>query len=160
LGYEGNIAKIFFSSYFAEMNWKGRKPRTKYDITNTLLDRGYTTLFNFVESLLRIYGFDIYCGIYHQFFFQRKSLVCDIVEPFRCIIDQSIRKANNLQIIDKKDFEAYDNQFTLPYKNSKKYSKIFLEAIMNHKEEIFLYIQSYYRCFITDKTSKIPNFII
>lgn len=159
LGYEGNISKIFFSIYFSEMNWKGRKPQTKYDITNTLLDRGYTTLFNFIESLLRIYGFDIYSGIYHQFFFQRKSLVCDLVEPFRCIIDQSLRKSNNLKIIDRKDFEIYNNQYYLPYKNNKKYSKIFLEAILKHKEEIFLYIQNYYRCFITDKKIN-TNFII
>jgi len=158
LGYEGNVAKIFFSAYFSEMQWHGRKPRTKFDITNTLLDRGYTTLFNIVESLLRIYGFDIYCGIYHQFFYQRKSLVCDLVEPFRCIIDKSIRKAYNLGQIDEKDFEIYHHQYTLPYKNNKKYSKILFEAVMENKEEIFLYIQRYYRNFITGKISELKPF--
>ncbi len=160
LGYEGNIAKLFFSVYFEEMNWHGRKPRIKFDITNTLLDRGYTTLFNIVESLLKIYGFDIYAGIYHQFFYQRKSLVCDLVEPFRCIIDKALRKAYNLDQIDKKDFEVFQNKYVLPYKNSKKYSKIFLEAIMEHKEEIFIYTQKYYRSFISGKISTFPNFEI
>ena len=159
LGYEGNVSKLFFSAYFSQMKWHGRKPRTKFDTTNTLLDRGYTTLFNVIESLLRIYGFDIYCGIYHQFFYQRKSLVCDVVEPFRCIIDKSIRKAHNLGQINPKDFEIYNHQYILPYKNSKKYSKIFLEAIMENKEEIFLYIQKYYRSFITEKISDMKSFI-
>lgn len=160
LGYEGNAAKIFFSLYFSQMNWHGRKPRTKYDISNTLLDRGYTTLFNVVESLLRIYGFDIYCGVYHQFFYQRKSLVCDLVEPFRCIIDQALRKAYNLGQIDLKDFVIYGHQYDLPYKNGGKYSRIFLEAIMENKEEIFLYIQKYYRTFIRGDIKKLPHFTI
>lgn len=160
LGYEGSVAKQFFALYFSEMNWHGRKPRTKYDIPNTLLDRGYTTLFNVVESLLRIYGFDIYCGIYHQFFYQRKSLVCDLVEPFRCIIDQALRKAYNLGQIDESDFIIAGNRYDLPYKNGGKYSRIFLEALMERKEDIFLYCQKYYRNFLKGTERVLPVFEI
>ena len=159
LGHEGSAAKIFFSAYFSDMKWHGRKPRTKFDIVNTLLDRGYTTLFNIVESLLKIYGFDVYCGVYHQFFYQRKSLVCDIIEPFRCIIDKALRKAHHLGQIHEKDFSIYGHQYVLEWKKSAPYSKIFLQAIMKNKEEIFLYTQQYYRNFITEKFSNLPFFI-
>ncbi|PIP17918.1 MAG: CRISPR-associated endonuclease Cas1, partial [Parcubacteria group bacterium CG23_combo_of_CG06-09_8_20_14_all_35_9] len=47
LGIEGNLSKRFFSQYFSEINWYKRLPRTKVDITNLLLDLGYTLLFNF-----------------------------------------------------------------------------------------------------------------
>ena len=100
LGIEGNASKIFFSSYFRSLRWKRREPRCRQDINNLLLDIGYTYLFNFIEGLLSLYGFDIYCGVYHTFFYQRKSLVCDIIEPFRCIIDRRLRKAHNLGQID------------------------------------------------------------
>lgn len=83
MGLEGLGARLFFGEWFGNLDWKGRKPRTKCDPINVLLDMGYTYLFNFIESLLLLYGFDIYKGVYHQVFYQRKSLVCDLVEPFR-----------------------------------------------------------------------------
>jgi len=145
LGFEGNVAKIFFSSYFQPFKWFGRKPRTKFDEANVLLDIGYTYLFNFIDANLRLYGFDTYKGFYHTFFFQRKSLVCDLVEPFRCIIDRALLKAFNLQQFDKNDFEFKKNQYHIKKGCGKKYTRVFLEAIMDQKENIFLYIQKYYR---------------
>ena len=150
LGFEGNAAKIFFSSYFQPFKWFGRKPRTKFDEVNVLLDIGYTYLFNFIDANLRLYGFDTYKGFYHTFFFQRKSLVCDLVEPFRCIIDQALLKAFNLRQFDKNDFEIRKNQYHIKRGCGKKYTRIFLEAIMSNKEEIFIYIQKYYRNIIKE----------
>lgn len=160
LGLEGSAAKVFFSVYFQDFKWSGRKPRTKYDVTNTLLDMGYTTLFNFIESLLRMYGFDIYCGVYHQFFYERKSLVCDLVEPFRCIVDETVRKAYKLGQIDEKDFYIQGHQYLLKRDKTGKYSRLFLEAIMNHKEPLFCYIQKYYRTFVRGEISNFPSFQI
>jgi len=82
----------------------GRYPRTKIDKNNLLLDMGYTFLFHFIETLLCLYGFDLYEGFYHKRFYQRKSLVCDVQEPFRCIIDEALKKAYNLGRISEKDF--------------------------------------------------------
>ncbi len=145
LGLEGNASKVFFAEYFKEMDFIGRKPRTKYDELNVLFDIGYTYLFHFIDAHLRLYGFDTYKGFYHTFFYQRKSLVCDLVEPFRCIIDESIRKAHNLGQFDVKDFEIKYNKYKIKRGKGQKYSKIFLVAIMARKEEIFLFLQKYYR---------------
>jgi CRISP-associated protein Cas1 len=160
LGIEGSASKAFFGAYFREMKWHGRKPRTKYDIPNTLLDVGYTLLFNFLEAHLRLYGFDLYCGVYHQFFYERKSLVCDMVEPFRCIIDRALRKAWNLQQIDEKDFQIFQHQYQLSWKHSRKYAKIFLMGIMEEKEAIFHFVQGVYRAFVKKDFQNIPAFLI
>ncbi|NLZ61513.1 MAG: type V CRISPR-associated endonuclease Cas1 [Acholeplasmataceae bacterium] len=154
LGIEGNASKIFFPAYFRQMNWIRREPRTKRDINNLLLDIGYTYLFHFVEAMTAIYGFDVYCGVYHTFFYQRKSLVCDLVEPFRCIIDQRLRKAYNLKQIDENDFFQKNGQYHLEYKKQGKYTKLFMKDILEYKEDIFLYIQTYYRWFMKDKELK------
>ena len=151
LGFEGTASKLFFPVYFRPLEWIRREPRTKRDINNLLLDIGYTYIFNFIEALTAIYGFDVYCGVYHTFFYQRKSLICDLVEPFRCIIDQRLRKAHNLKQIDENDFYIKDNQYQLTYKNQAKYTSLFMKDILANKKEIFIFIQAYYRWFMKNK---------
>jgi CRISPR-associated protein Cas1 len=154
LGLEGNVSKIFFGVYFKNMSFKGRRPRCKDDIYNLLLDIGYFYLFNFIEANLELYGFDTYCGFYHKLFFQRKSLVCDLVEPFRCIIDKQLRKSYNLGQIDENDFYVKNGQYYIKREFNKKYSELFLKEILFNKEEIFLYVQKYYRCFMKEEKIK------
>ena len=151
MGIEGISAKLYFNSLFSSYNWKSRQPRTKCDMTNTLMDIGYTILFNIVNAILEMYGFDVYVGILHTQFFHRKSLVCDLEEPFRPIVDQVILKALNLGQVKETDFWKNQNQYILPWKNSKKYISLILEAIMEYKNEIFIFLQSYYRAFMRDK---------
>lgn len=148
LWYEGNISKLFFTNYFSDVGWYARKPRTKCDINNVLLDIGYTYLFHLVEGLLRLYGFDNYYGVYHRTWYSRKSLALDVMEPFRCIIDKALLKAYNLGQIDQKDFIFENGQYVLPWQKSKKYTAIFLKEIMAHKKEMFYFVKDYYKYFM------------
>lgn len=154
LGIEGSAARVYFPQMFDTINWNGRKPRIKSDYLNTTLDIGYSLLFNMVDSLLQVYGFDVYCGVYHREFYMRKSLSCDLMEPIRPIIDLKVRKAVNLKQIKKDDFKVFDKRWTLSYKKSPEYIGILMEELMDYKEEIFLYIQSYYRNFMKGKAAK------
>lgn len=151
LGTEGIASKVYFKQMFDEVDWQGRKPRTKQDISNLLLDIGYTQLFHFIDALLNLYGFDTYQGVYHQIFYQRKSLVCDLVEPFRTIVDQRVRKAYQLGQVNKEDFSFVNGQYRLFGKSSQAYIALLLKGLLEHKADIFLYIQSYYRAFMQDK---------
>lgn len=151
LGIEGIAAREYFKIMFRDCNWTARRPRVKHDPINLLQDIGYTILFNFIEGLLNLYGFDIYKGVYHQCFYQRKSLVCDIVEPFRPIIDARIKKAYSLGQIQDEDFVITDKQYRIFGKNSKPYIEWLLKEILTNKESMFLFVQQYYRCFIREK---------
>lgn len=161
LGIEGGASRYFFRSYFSEMNWRRRIPRGKADPENILLDIGYSMLFNYVDSLLRLFGFDTYRGIYHQLFFQRKSLSCDIEEPFRCIIDRKLLKMHNLGQIRKEDFQysSKRKQYFLGYKESPRYAQLFMEAILERKEEIYSYVRDFYYA-ILNGTDDFPEFDI
>ena len=118
-------------------------------------------LFNIVDAILQVYGFDTYYGVFHKCFYMRKSLVCDIMEPMRPIIDYQVRKAINLEQCKVEDFDAYNNRWVLKYKNSPEYVKFLMKAILDYKEEIFIYIQSYYRYFMKRKSaSELPRFNI
>ncbi len=151
LGIEGIASRVYFQQMFNEIGWKGRKPRVKADIVNVLLDIGYTQLFNLIDALLNLYGFDTYQGVYHQTFFQRKSLVCDLVEPFRPLVDDCIRKAYNLNQIDNKHFDFTNGQYSLKISESKHYISLLLKSLLDNKQQIFIYIQTYYRAFMQSK---------
>ena len=160
LGVEGVSSRLYFTYMFDNMNWNGRSPRTKKDIINLLLDIGYMQLFHIIDAMLNLYGFDTYKGVYHKEFYQRKSLVADIIEPFRSIVDYEIRKAYNLGQIKEDDFDFIDGQYKLFGDKAKPYITLLLNAILEYKNEIFLYIQQYYRAFMRDKPiSAYPFFI-
>lgn len=151
LGIEGSAARVYFSQMFDNVSWKGRKPRIKNDFINATLDIGYNMLFNMIDSLLQVYGFDVYCGVYHKEFYMRKSLACDLMEPLRPLIDLKIRKAINLGQCKEEDFKVFKGQYSLDYKKSSYYISFIMEAIIEYKGEIFLFIQRYYRAFMKEK---------
>lgn len=159
MGLEGTASRVFFSAYFRQLDWKRREPRCKRDITNLLLDIGYTYLFQFIAALLSLYGFDLYCGVHHRFFYQRMSLVCDMVEPFRCVIDRRIRKAHNLGQINNDDFFFRDGHWNLEWNQQSRYVKLFFKDILAEKESMFLFCQRYYRWFVRERPiAEFPNF--
>ena len=113
MGLEGTVAKTYFSAYFQNQNWRGRHPRMKSDVLNVTLDIGYSILFNFMESFIRMFGFDLYVGVYHRLWFKRKSLVCAWMEPFRCIIDHATLLAFNRKQFSEKDFKLIKQEYHL-----------------------------------------------
>ena len=151
MGIEGIAAKVYFANMFNNVEWKGRRPRIKSDYINVILDIGYNLLFNFIDAILTAFGFDTYCGNLHRVFYMRKSLVCDIVEPFRPIIDMQVRKSINLNQFKEDDFELYNNRYALPWKISPHYTKILANVIITNKDEMYKYIQNYYRAFMRNK---------
>jgi CRISPR-associated endonuclease Cas1 len=161
MGLEGKAATIFFANYFEPFAWKSRSPRTKIDPLNATLDIGYTILFNYIEAFVRLFGFDPYKGVYHQLWFKRKSLICDLVEPFRCLIDQQVRKAFNLNQCKTDDFNLIKNEYILKREKNSDYTRMFYDVLIEQKSEVFRYVQTYYRCFMQQKESdSYPRFLI
>ena len=161
MGYEGFSSKVFFAAYFQDLHWKARCPRAKCDAINVTLDIGYTILFNFIECFLRMFGFDLYVGVFHRLWFKRKSLVCDVMEPFRCIIDRAVRTAYHRKQFSEKDFTIEKGEYRLKRELSQDYYKVFVEALISQKMSIFIYVQSYYRAFMRNASSEsFPQFTI
>lgn len=159
MGIEGNAAKLYFKTHFADIGWQGRKPRLKLDAINVVLDIGYTLLFNFVECVVRLFGFDVYVGLLHQLWFKRKSLICDFVEPFRCIVEKQVLKSFNLGQFKNDHFTQVKSQYYLDKKHNKAYYSVLMQAIVDHKESIFVYVRDFYRAFMKqDEAVELPVF--
>lgn len=151
MGIEGVVSKSFFAAYYQKNDWVARRPRVKCDAINSTLDIGYTILFNYIECFVRMFGFDVYAGVYHRLWFKRKSLICDLMEPFRCIIDNAVRTAFNRKQCSEKDFRNEKGEWRLKFEKNRDYNKLFFDALIPYKTEVFKYVQSYYRCFMQSK---------
>jgi CRISP-associated protein Cas1 len=144
LGIEGSFAQTYYQTLFQGNNWQGRTPRTKKDITNTLLDMGYMRLYYVFEAVVSLYGFDPYIGFLHTHYYNRKSLVCDLMEPFRPMIDDILVTLLNRKQVNLDDFEFVDGRWALA--NSKaysKYSSLFLKPLSQNLIEFYEYVGKY-----------------
>lgn len=161
MGIEGLAAKEYFSAFFQDFNWDSRKPRVKCDALNATLDIGYTILFNYIECFVRMFGFDPYIGVYHRLWFKRKSLICDLMEPFRCIIDKAVRTAYNRKQFSERDFDVIKGEYKLKIQKNSDYCRLFYDALIPFKTETFKYVQAYYRCFMRNaEVNNYPKFLI
>lgn len=59
-----------------------------------------------------------------------------------------VRKAINLGQCKKDDFQILQGQYSLDYKKSPSYVTFIMNALLDNKEEMFLFIQKYYRAFM------------
>jgi hypothetical protein len=83
------------------------------------------------------------------------------MEPFRCLIDNQVRKAFNRGQFKESDFQIVKHEYKLKIEKNGDYYKMFYEILIDRKMEIFKYIQSYYRCFMQEKSiDNYPKFII
>lgn len=146
LGTEGNISSQYFSCLFESIGWYKRLPQAKPDEINLLMDIGYTMLFNLCDAMLALFGFDTYKGFYHQLFYARKSLACDLMEPWRPLIDSTILLMYRQNVFHKKDFIVKNSSFLFAdgFKGRSKYARAFLKCLTSHKGEIYEYIRGYY----------------
>lgn len=161
MGLEGLASRTFFEAYYKDSGWSQRRPRTKCDALNATLDIGYTILFNYIECFLRMFGFDLYVGVFHRMWFKRKSLVCDLMEPFRCIIDKTTRTAFHRNQFSAKDFDIQKGEFMLKRERNADYCRVYFDSLVPYKTRVFKYVQAYYRCFMGNKPEEhYPKFYL
>ena len=103
---------------------------------------------------MNCFGFDTYCGVMHTNFYMRKSLVCDLVEPFRVLIDAQVKKAIHLRQCREEDFLVDNGRYLLKWEKNPAYISWLAQPIMENKEALFLYIQAYYRAFMKHKPAE------
>ena len=84
----------------------------------------------------------------------RKSLVCDLVEPFRPLIDASVKKAINLRQCREEDFLIDNGQYRLKWEKNADYIAWIADPIMKNKMKIHAYVQAYYRAFMKHRDAE------
>lgn len=82
---EGHAAKVYFNSLYG-MNFT----RHYADQINAALNYGYSILLSAMNKEVKINGYLTQLGIHHKNEFNQFNLSCDLMEPFRVIIDNFV----------------------------------------------------------------------
>ena len=86
---EGIAAKVYFDSLFGASFIRNRKIE---DELNACLNYGYSVLLSIVCREIVKNGYCLSLGIHHRGVYNPYNLACDIIEPFRPIVDRIIIK--------------------------------------------------------------------
>ncbi|HHE38287.1 MAG TPA: CRISPR-associated endonuclease Cas1 [Candidatus Cloacimonetes bacterium] len=127
LGTEGNVSRLYFDAISLllprKYKFHGRSFRPAKDQFNAVLNYGYGMLYSKVEKALIIAGLDPYIGILHTDNYNKKSLVFDMIEPYRILVERPIfyqfsrRKINDCYFtVEKQGFQLNDEgkQYIVP----------------------------------------------
>lgn len=86
---EGHAAKVYFNALFG-MDFT----RTAENVTNAALNYGYSLLLSTFNRCIVANGYITQLGLFHDNVFNQFNLACDLMEPFRPIVDLKVKKMN------------------------------------------------------------------
>jgi len=89
---EARYARFFWTRYFAAVSQDlfEREKRKAQTPINIALNYGYGFLYHAIEWQCLASGLDTTIGIIHKLRRSRPSLVCDLIEPFRCCVELTL----------------------------------------------------------------------
>ena len=96
---EGHAAKVYFNALFG-MDFT----RSEENITNAALNYGYSIILSAFNREITAQGYLTQLGIFHDNMFNHFNLSCDLMEPFRVLVD---RKVAALKPVDFTGEEKY-----------------------------------------------------
>ena len=94
---EGHAAKVYFNALFG-------KGFTRSDDTplNAMLNYGYSIILSCINREVVSSGYSTQLGLFHGNMFNQFNLSCDLLEPFRPLVD-NLAKNTNPNSFDKKE---------------------------------------------------------
>lgn len=100
---EGHAAKVYFNSIFG-------KDFTRDDNSNNsiALDYGYTVLLSAFNRTVANMGYINQLGIKHKNEYNAFNLACDLIEPFRVLVDEIVLKNPN-RLLDREYKDIFIN---------------------------------------------------
>lgn len=94
MGLEGLSSRIYFGIISQLMpeayTFSGRSRNPAKDEFNCLLNYAYGVLYGIVERSCLLAGLDPYIGLLHTDNYNKKSLVFDLIENYRCWADETV----------------------------------------------------------------------
>lgn len=143
---EGHAAKVYFNLLFGREFIRGES-----DNINSSLDYGYAIILSTMNKEIVSKGYITQLGINHKSEFNQFNLACDLMEPFRPLVDKIVYENNSLELNKNQKYKLID------VLNNK--------IEIGHKEQyvgnaIPIYIQSVFDALESEKESKILNYEI
>jgi len=117
MGLEGGAGRIYFTAlgFLIPEAWKfsGRSRRPAKDGFNAVLNYCYGILYSMVERACILAGLDPFIGFLHTDNYNKKSLVFDLIEPFRIYGEKTAFFLFSKRQIKQSCFDKIKNGITL-----------------------------------------------
>lgn len=84
---EGHAAKVYFNALFG-MDFS----RSEENVTNAALNYGYGIILSCFNREICANGYLTQLGIFHDNMFNHFNLSCDLMEPFRILVDRTVKR--------------------------------------------------------------------
>lgn len=92
---EGHAAKVYFNALFG-MDFT----RSAENSINAALNYGYSLILSSINRIISANGYLTQLGLFHSNMFNHFNLGCDLMEPYRIIVDRFVYE-NKLKMFDK-----------------------------------------------------------
>ena len=139
MGLEGTAARTYFECLSGlipeKYQFQGRSRRPAKDPFDACLNYCYGMLYPIVEKACILSGLDPYVGFLHTDNYNKKSLVFDLIEPFRIYADQVIVYLFTGKKINDEYFDTRESAVSL----NKAGKPLVVEAMNKHLDESVRY---------------------
>lgn len=107
---EGHAAKVYFNAVFG-MEFT----RSSDCVTNAALNYGYSIILSAFNREIVSGGYLTQLGIFHSNMFNFYNLSCDLMEPFRVLVDCEVKRQNFESFGSKEKYALWDvlNKYVL-----------------------------------------------
>lgn len=100
---EGHAAKVYFNALFG-MDFS----RSQENLLNAALNYGYSIILSMFAKEVVSQGYFTQLGIFHDNMFNQWNLVCDLMEPFRILVDRRVCEMELKEFAKKEKLELID----------------------------------------------------
>ena len=132
---EGHAAKVYFNAMFGK-NFS----RSDECSINAMLNYGYSVILACINREIVCNGYSTMLGLFHDNMFNNFNLGCDMMEPFRPIIDRAVKNIN------PKQFDKEEKRLVLNLLNMELFvdgrKQTLLNAIKIYSKSVFEAIES------------------
>lgn len=139
MGFEGSAGRTYFQCLSSIMpdayRFNGRSRRPAKDPFNAVLNYGLGILYSRVEKACIIAGLDPYIGFLHTDNYNKKSLVFDLIEPFRIYAEQNAAYLFTGKKMHIDYFDRSEDSVSL----NEKGKPVVIEALNQHMDEKIRY---------------------
>lgn len=144
-GIEGSASACYFKAFaklFPEsLGFEHRNRRPPADPVNACLSLSYTLIHHEAVTALRIVGLDPCVGCYHELYYNRESLACDLIEALRPLIDAWLWELFRNRILNAQHFTTNDGACYLNKAGKQHFYEAYYQKVLSLRKLLRRYAQ-------------------